>query len=94
MKIETIWKTYEAYEPEVGIDEFVCPARIEEPRNNLQTTEACENKSMNAGCKHLEKCPTYQRTKKLEQEHGDLNKLPPEKHSEIKMIIKGIIIPK
>lgn len=88
------FKQYEPKTLEEGTDEYNCPSLIEEPRNNLTTTEACELKAQGLGCKHLKNCPYYHRTKKLEIKHGNLTLLPSKQQTEIKMIIKGIIIPK
>lgn len=95
MIIESVWKSYQKYVPEPDIDEFVCPALVEhpDPYRKLTTTETCENLSLGSGCKHLKTCPSYQRTKKLEKQYGDLTKLPESKKGEIRMILEGTIIP-
>lgn len=89
----TAFKTYTPLTLDKTIDEYTCPSLIQEPRNNLLTTQACELKSEGRGCLFLKKCPSYKRHKDLERQHGDLTKLPLEKQKEIEMIINQIIIP-
>lgn len=91
LQMTTIWTSYKPYIPEQQIDEFICPALAEERTNNLLTTQDCELKASNAGCKHLKICPQYQRHKKLETKYGDLNKLDETTKTHINLIIRGAI---
>jgi len=82
---------------EPDINEFICTGLIGHDKYPYVTTQYCEDKAMNTGCKEIENCEDYKKQKELQKKHPEINweqpdKNKPEEITRIRMIKKGAII--